>query len=97
MKQYQQFKNGFEIIKFYLQSEPDFSLSPYKSTLSALVKWLDWFIIELEYKEGVLIHNVNYLNRRINTYPAIELDIERRTIELHERLARQNQNSSNNT
>ena len=57
----------------------------YKDTLKSLISWLDWFLTETGYEEGVLIHNVNYINRRIQSYPAIELDIERRRIELHKR------------
>ena len=94
LNRYQQFKNGFDIIEFYLEKlEGKFHRSQYNDTLSALLKWLDWFIGEIKYEEGVLVHNVDYLNRRIRTYPAIELDIEASRIELQQRL--ENQNNQN--
>ena len=97
LNRYQQFKNGFDIIEFYLEKlEGEFHRSQYIDTLSALLKWLDWFIGEIECEEGVLIHNVEYLNKRIRNYPAIELEIEASRIELQQRLGTQrNQNHQN--
>ena len=90
LQAYQQFKNGFDIIEFYLEKlEVESHLSPYKDTFKALQQWLDWFITEIGYEEGVLLHNVEYINRRLAVYPAIELDIEARRRELHERLEAQ--------
>ena len=92
LEAYRLFRNGFESTEFYLQSvEDQFVASPYNETLVVLLKWIDWFITETGYEEGVLIHKAEYLHRRIQQYPAIELQIEQRTRELHARLAHNQQ------
>lgn len=93
LRAYQQFKHDFEIVEIYLQTiEGESEQSQYLCTIKALIKWLDWFITEIEYEEGVLIFNVNYINRRLNNYPAIELELAERRRELNERLANQDHN-----
>ena len=64
-----QYKHDIELIEFHLQElEYHFDSSPYNNTLTTLLKWLNYFIIEIEYEEGVLIHHVHHLQRTINRH-----------------------------
>ena len=88
---FQKFWHAFEIVEVDLQILLEESKSsPYIDTIRPLIKWIDWFLTETGYEEAVLIHNVEYINRRLRVYPAIELEIEERSREINERLANRN-------
>ena len=91
LREFQQFRKEFEIAEVNIQIlAEESSDSQYQETIKTLIKWIDWFLTETGYEEEVLHHNVEYINRRLETYPAIELEIERRSREIRERLLRQN-------
>lgn len=80
LSQFQQFCNKLGSLEVNLQilEEETVHLDYYK-TVTTLIQWLDWFLTETGYEESALIQNVKYINRRLITYPAIELDIEQRS------------------
>ena len=89
---FQNFKNGLETVKLNLQIlQLEGGYSVYQDTTNAQIKWLDWFITKIGYKEAVLIHNADYINRRLATYPAIELEIAERRRQFNERQTQKNQ------
>ena len=91
---FRKFRNELKTAETGLQIlENDIKHSQYKETIKPLLKWLDWFITDTGYEESVLVHNVDYINRRLDTYPAIELAIEERSRQIRERLESQNQES----
>ena len=86
LKSYQTFQIGLKAVENHLLLlEVEATQSQYEDTIKTLIKWLDWFITETGYEEYVLIHNVEYMNRRLATYPTIELEIEERSRQIRER------------
>ena len=84
LKAFQTFRNELISAKTHLNRlQREWESSRYRETIKLLINWLDGFIADTEHKEAVLIHNVEYINRRLAIYPTIEIDIEEATSNLN--------------